>query len=67
MAMKVLRYWKTMNMPGVPGVTFTIVPVQEIRESEMFFQKIFEAVKAEEFDYTLDEVKEIERREIPLS
>jgi len=60
--MKILRYWKTIDMPGVAGCTVKIVPVTSVTSNEAFFDKIVEAVKATDFSYTIEEVKIIERR-----
>lgn len=55
---RILRYWKNVELEinGVPGWTYELVPQREVRESESgprIFDAILRAVKAGDFEYFL--------------
>ena len=49
--MKIIRYWKTIQMPDLPGVTFDLVPLQELNSEQAFFDEIAKAIKASDLDF----------------
>lgn len=55
---RILRYWKnaTLDMDGVPGWTYELVPMKEVKESNSgakIFNAILKLVKAGDFEYYL--------------
>lgn len=54
--MKILRYWKVVNLSPEMPVTYELVPSTEINSTHPFFDQIFEQVKTAGFSYVLREV-----------
>lgn len=53
--MKLLRWWKHVNMPDLPGVSFDLVPLQEASEDQAFFAQTLKAVEASDMSFELIE------------
>ena len=53
--MKILKWWKDVSPPGLPGITLALVPEQTAKQSDAFFDAIVEAVKAGDFEFVLYE------------
>lgn len=60
--MKILRYWKNVELPDRPGFKYMIVHVHSVKQTDAFYDDIERLVKESDFSYSIHETVGVEYR-----